>query len=641
MRNVFQVVSRPILTGLLIILILLPIRICYADVLDGDSRLNSLVSIHLINAPVRDVLAEISQQSGVTLFTEGEVADDKVSVNAVNRKAIDLLHALLPVFHYVVSNRYSNKINAYSIRTDSGYVSRATSEHLAASEAIATQIINEGKWFEKYGNYTNDELEMEAAGLPMKVASAKDPVEILNTRSRLAVTQTLLSKNLWMQTIYAMLEKLPRARLVKAIEDEGIWFFFPGITADKAVISEVTIPRDLVDRAQRLSRDNPSLPSVYRGSALRSIRIHLFPTNRRDAPFQWEISVAQGQSRFTTVMRQSGSLPLVAPDETLIRPIIASHSVSSNSKNLLSLMVDVTPPYMDSPGYYADNGDRTCRLGDVLSAVSEKVPFDFVADAYWSGHFKFEEYRNISLGDVLSRISKLAVRNWNESHGFQTFSPISVYDERRCEPPATRMAHWQELIDHGQFAMDEFAELASLDERMKLVMMDMSRFGVMPPFVAQLQISRSHLALWNGLDRNMRRLAQSDGIAYKDLPANLQHLYMLAATDPAMTQYTQLITESSSVTQSRMKITSMDVQQWRVRKPGPTATWRIGRGEDPENGYMNRDEALRRFQMLDKTIKLKDVVPVVQTTVSLTYMTPEQTISRGFLELPLRWESSE
>ncbi len=614
---------------------------CVADVFDNDPRLNVPVTVHAINVPMRDILAEISQQTGVTIFADNEVADDKASVNALNRKAADLLHAILPVFHYVVSKGANSKVSAYSVHTDSIYQNKCTTEHRARSEAIASQILIEGASFEKYSKLTNDELEVESARIQQQVTANKEPADIQRLRTDLAVVQTLSSPNVWLRTLYNMLLRLPRTHLVKAIDKDGIWFYFPGDGIGKTVDSENIIPQEVIDQAQRLTRDNPSLPSIYRSSAIRSIRFHLYSCFHRDTPLQWELSVAQGQSRFTTAIRQSGGLPL-ALAEGVLRPSLEANNRDRNgSQNKLNSTIDVIPPFMESLGYYADNGERTCRLGDVLSAISEKVPFDFVADGFWSGHFRFEEFRNVSLEESLSRITKMAMRSWHETNGFQTFGPSNVCEERQYEPPATRLTHWLELLDHSQFTMDEFAELATLPQGKLTTLVEMSRFGVVPPFVAQLQMAKSHLELWNGFDRTMRRLAYSEGVAYKDLPANLQRFYLIAATDPAMTQYTQLITDASAVAQSRIKVVSMDVQQWRVKKPGPTATWRIGRGDDPENGLMNREDALRRFQMLDKSLKLKDILPVVQTTVSLIYSTPERTISRGYIELPLRWESGE
>jgi hypothetical protein len=606
-----------------------------ADPFAGDRRLDAKLSTRQLNRPIRDLLADLNQQTGVAFFADARLPDDRVTLITHDRSAAETLRAVAKLFQYEWTRDGKAASPAYRLSLSDAARKAEAEAARTRSVTLAAEIAREVRLFRELAALPPEQRDTLSGEVAMQLGREKDPAKAAELRARHAILQQFVdgsNRKYWLPVIIALMETLTPAQVEELTRAGSLTFATPEVSAC------LPVPQAVRPEVERAGKFESGLTGSYRG-IVHSLRIRLTYTPARRPYVRWDLLVALRSSQYATATRFMGSVPA---DNANAAPFDGQEKDTApadwSSDPALATPVTFTLG-ADLPAAVRFSGRiAPYRLSDALAKLDEARPLDVVADGFWSTRIPGADMRAVPVGEALTRIARSCGHRWWKEDGFVMLQTRALPADRDAEPPATAVARWVELNDSGLFGLDELAEVASLPDARGNTLLEMGTAGLFPVMLSPSHPGRAHLVLWNGLDRAQRRTAIDRGLAYADLPAAAKRLYLLAASDPGSPQTAFANATEEVVAKSRLRVILQEKECWGVRRSGAESTWQIERSTDGNLGIGTRAEALRRFQQLDASIKEAEVQAMVRAQVQFQYEGEMGVFARTLLNLPPRWD---
>lgn len=624
-----------------------------ANPFEGDARFTAKYSFRFANRPVRDVLADVNQQTGIRLFSEQGVGDNRLSLTVHDRPLADTLQAVAHFYRWT----WRRDAPKPGVKQQAGYTLLQTSESRKSDEEyvqsrlnrLATLLKKEAEAYSLLAPIDQKQREVLEEQLPSAIAQEKDPDKIETLKVRTVVLQDLHDRRLWKPTVYGLLATLSPAELSDLVRSNATCFAWPTIPGCRPIPSE---------RIQELRRvfSSEFVPNGVPRGQIVTLRLRFNLVAGRLPYLHTTLQIGQrsnyGFSTFGmatpvpsayTLLSETSTMPapIEPPDWKADPALMKTVSVHLPVRHAPKSEPAEQPAGAVRPGTIENqNPPPYIWLTDALEKIDESVPLDAISDGLWTTRLPGIDVQNTPVGDVLNKLGRGCGHRWWKQDGFVMIQSRTLAADRWAEPPATAVARWAEQIDRGEFGLDEFSQIAALPDAQALTIQEMSASEQFPMFLSPLSSARSQLLLWNSFSPAQRRKALGSGLTYAELSPPQQQLFVLAATDPNASPQSAAVPDAAYLQQARLRIETQERACWGVHRMGPFATWRIPRGPDPDSSIDKRDEAVKRFLASDSSIRPDDIQAMTLVVHSFVYETDKEPLSRAMLQLPPRWEAN-
>ncbi len=623
--------------------------------LEADARMAAKYSFHFRNLPVRDVLADMNQQTGIRFFSDAGVADNRLSLTVHDRPLAETLTAIA-VFYQWQWRRDDPKAGAAKARAGYTLLQKEEARRREQSfinrrlDSLASLLAKEAEAYELLSPLDQKQRERLEEQLPSRIALEKDPGKQEALKVQSVVLQDLHERRLWKPPVYRLMKGLPREQLSALARSSATCFAWPSIPGCSP------IPDDRAEELKRIFLQEFVPSGAPRGQIV-SLRLRFTLVAGRQTYLRTSLQVGQrsnyGFSTYGMMASMPSSSSLLSENSDYMPPIepagwrkdaalsaavsvrlpkkVESKDTSPDSKPVLA---SGRAPFTNQQGALP-----FFWLVDALEVLDAAAPFDSLSDGLWTTRIAGIDMREMPVGDILTRLSRATGHHWWKQGGFVMIRSRTLDADRWAEPPATAVARWKEQIDQGNFRLEDFAEVASLPDAQAMTLQEMSAADQFPAFLSPLNNARGQLILWDALTPAQRRKAFGAGLTYSELSPQQQQLFVLAATDPGASPQSAAIPDARYLARARLRIETQERPYWGVRKPGPFANYRLPRGADPDNAIEKREDIVRRFQSAEAGLKAGDVQAMTLVFHSFIFEAEKEPFARATIQLPPRWES--
>jgi hypothetical protein len=624
-----------------------------ANALVGDARLSAKYSFHFRNMPVRDVLADMNQETGVRFFTDAAVADNRLSLIVHNRPLSETLKAISDFYQWQWRKDEPKEKKAqigYTLLQPAEAKKREKENIEQRLDALAAILLKEAEAYKLLAPQDQKVRENLEGTLPSLIAAEKDPdkQQILQVQS--IVLQDLHERRLWTPSAYKLIQTLSREQISALVRSSTTCFSYPTIPGC------IPIPEDLRGELTKVFGLDLVPSGAPRGQVV-SLRLRFTLVAGRQPYLRTSLQVGQksnyGFSSYGMVAALPSSHKLLPETVGALPPI-----EPADWRKDASLTSNVSVRIPDSAAAKAEPQDqkpvsgraRAMRIdpqaaisaywmSDAIDKIDSTAPLDCVMDGLWTTRINGIDMQGIPLGDALTRLSRATGHHWWKQDGFVMIQSRTLEADRWAEPPATSVARWKEQIDRGSFQLEDFAEIASLPDIQAMTLQEMATTDQFPPLASPLTNIRGQLALWNILTPAQRRKASGMGLNYSELDPKQQQAFVLAATDPAASPQSAAVPDAKFLTGTRLKVETQERAYWGVHTNGPLSTYRIPRGADADGVVEKREDIVRKFISAASTLKPDDIQPMTLVFHSFVFETDKEPFSRATVQMPPRWES--
>jgi hypothetical protein len=600
------------------------------DPLAGDARLSAKRSIRELSLPVRDVLADLNEQTGIAFFADPAVADDKITVIAHDRPVAETLRGISTFLRCEWTRSGKSGEFGYTLRVGPAEITRraqAREDRLARLADLATR---QAAAYGVLNQLTDSQRDAVADSLPQKIAEAKDPVQQQTLRIQSAVLREIGDRNRYRPFIYRLLAALTKEECLSMLRAGAATYAWPDAPGCKP------LPSELVRALQQTS------PIEGIGSApgdILSLRARFTVVEGRTSSLRWELVVGRRNFYLSGLAGILGSFPPEVTDADA-GPDCPLSPPEWEKDPKLSTNVTLDLPADERPAGLTDrvaHRPRSHKLSSALEQIDKALPIDVIADALWSTQIAGANMAQIPVGEALTRLARTTGHRWWKQDGFIMIRSLSYDADREAEPPSLAVSRWISQYDRGLFDLDDLAEVAALPYNQAVTLQDMGMRGAFLMLISPLSNGRSHLQFWNSLSLPQRRKATKSGIGFAELSSAQQSLYVMAASDTSSPVRAAVLDEKV-LARSRMRIETRQASLWGVRR-ATTNYGPLPRVADAENGNsISRDEAWRRYQGVDSSIQREEVQPMVKSYVAFICEDDRGLLSHIMIDLPPRWE---
>jgi hypothetical protein len=601
-----------------------------ANVFVGDDRLLAKRSVSAPLTPVRDLLADLSRQSGVGFVNDENLPDEPVTLLAHDLPLSETLTAFADHFGYEWKRTGAGKSATYTLRlTEESRKAQAEARARRLADA-ADRLERQNEEFFTLSALPEQRRQDLAAEMPSKLAATTDPAQSEKLRNMHAVLLELNdpgTRRSWSPAVRRLLKLIPRQEITTILDGGAGFYCWPKLPGCRE------FPPSILQELQQIGRSEFSLASGFRGEVV-SFRLRFVGVGARRPYLNWNLTVGQKTSQFQATVGFSGSAPTQWSLSASGANAASDAAEEWRTSPPLNVRATLRLPTIVQPR--ADGKTPNRRLGTALALLAADHKLNVIADGYWTSTFPGFEAVDEPLGEVLSRLARATGRTWRRKGDFLLFKSQDFFADRDAEPPATTVRRWAAAADDSLFTLEDLAELASLPDVQLTTLQEMAMRGEFPVLYTPLSNGRTHLKLWSALSASQRRKAQGDGLSYKDLDPASRLAFVQAATDPSARQVGNTPADEEMILTTKVRVTQRETQEWRVRGKKSAVSWNVPRF-DVENQPVSREEAHRRFAQLDDSIKLADVQLIIRIGVTFSYDSDKGALSMTWLDLPPRW----
>jgi hypothetical protein len=616
----------------------------------GDARLARKYSFRFANRPVRDVLADINQMTGVRLFSGGAVSDNRLSLLTHDRTLGEILAGVASFYKWEWRRDSKPGVKAQPgytlLQTDA--VAKAEADYIETRLGrLAALLKKEANVYETLSKLDQKQRENLENQIPASIATEMDPDKRETLRVQTIALQDMHERRLWKPAIYRLVATLSPAQLASLVHSNVTAFSWP------ATPGCLPIPEERFAELRQVFTQEIVPNGVPRGQ-VSSVRIRFTLVAGRLPYLRTSVLIGQktsyGLSQYGMVTPMPASFNLLS-DESADLPHIEPEGWRRDPALLRTVSLhlpDVVPIAPKEPPNGPAGAVRRSELQspapqiwltDAIAKIDESAYMDVISDGLWSSRLAGIEAVDAPVGEVLSKAGRACGHRWWKQDGFVMMQSRTLSADRWAEPPATAVTRWSEQIDHGDFGLDEFSDIAALPDAQAMTLQDMSSAELFPLIMSPLASSRGQLLLWHDLTPSQRRKALSPaGLGYSELTQQQQQDFVLAALDPNASLQSAAVPDAAYLTKVRLRIETQERACWGVHRPGQFATWRIPRGSDPDNAIDKREEAVKRFLASDSSIRAGDIQAMTLVIHRFVYETIKEPFSVANVQMPARWE---
>lgn len=632
------------------------------DPFSDDMRFAMKHSLRFQNASLRDFLADLNEQTGITFYADPTVKDDKITLITHDRPLVETLKAIARFYHWEWRRSGTKGKYGYTLLQLPEARREEDKQNTRRMEELVRLIEDEAKVYEAVSPLAQKQREDREESLPQQIATEMD-----GSKRRLLQIETIVLRDLqttrrWKAVVYKFLRSLPHEQILGMVRSDATLYAWPSLPGTSE------FPKPILEELQRAVMQDMSQNNAGRGEVV-ALRLRLTPVTARQLYLRLSLQIGQrsiygfsnyGSNHMLPVSyallnETAAPVPGAAPEEPVGWQNDPELTPSVNLNLLAEAAKPAAPPQnaaanekpdkaVKPPAAKAETPDPDMpdppfwRLSDALDQLDHQRPLNVIADGFWSTHLAGADLKQKPLGEVLTLLARTTTHRWWKEDGFIFLQSTRYGADRAAEPPATALARWREEADRGLTQLEDFAEIALLSEAQSITLQEMAMVGQFPVSLSPLGTIRSHLVLWNSLTPPQRRKALNGGLPYTEMTVPQQRFYILAATDPNSSPQSSDIPNEKLLSRARLRLENQEKKYWGVRRNGPLSTYRIPRSNDPDTGIASRDEAVTRFQQSQVGIRKSEVQPMTLALVLFYYETDNDTLARGYVQLPPRWE---
>jgi hypothetical protein len=596
------------------------------DPLLGDTRLAAKCSMRELSVPVRDLLADLNERTGIAFFADSAVADDKITVITHDRPVADTLRGISTLTRYEWARSGKPGAFGYTLRVGEAEAARRARARDQRLTRLADLTMRQVATFRELQPLMEPQWDALEDGLPQKIAAEKDPLKQQALRTQYTVLRELRERNKFRPFVYRLLAALDKTQVLDLLRAGAVGYAWPDAPGCRP------LPKDVVREVQQSS------PIEGIGSApgdILSLRARFTVVEGRSSYLRWELIVGRRNFYLSGL---SGLVGLMPPELGELEADADGPTAPAGWEKDAKLTTNVTVSLNadESTGNPSLRRTRSYKLSDALEQIDSALPMDMIADALWSTRLAGVNMTKLPVGEALTKLSRTVGHRWWNQDGFILIRSQSYDADREAEPPSTAVARWVAQYDRGLFTLDDLAEIAALPHSQAMTLYEMGSRGVFPMLISPLSSGRSHLQLWNALSLQQRRKAMKAGIGFSELSPAQQGLYVMAASDTSSPVRAAVLDEKA-LARSHMRVEIREMSGWGVKRAVGTYDWHVPRAADTESDAVSRAQAWKQFAGLDASIKLEEVRSMTKSFALFLCEDERGLLSHFTVAIPPRW----
>ncbi len=587
-----------------------------ADAFKGDARLAVRRSIHSIEMSLQDILADLTEQTGVNFYADETVRGDRATLIAHEVPLRESLAALASALRFEWLREGPVATAGYVLRLSPTQAREMENERAALVLAAAKTIREEAAAVLAVSGLTDKAAMDRAAASSAARVTERDPDRLRLLTIEQAVAEQLGGRPDW---TFAMsyLSRLDTEAIVRAISSgttEMCWPKTPGCAP---------FPEEFM-RTFMKQAGSPNLLTISGLGEFNYARLRLIGELGRSPTLQWQLTLSKRNINGYTSTSYQGQQPLTAQASS--SEVVGPGTLEARGDLCLR----------DFPGFRtpaAQSGRHAfASLGAALEALDAAAPVNVAADAFQSTRLSAPIQSGRKLHEVLSQIARESRHQWGIAGEFVKVYSQTYAVDRWAEPPSHLLAKWLQRGEAGRLELDDFADIASLPPQQLSSLMGLALRGIVPSYLATVGQAKLHLQMWSKLSRADRRKALAEGLAHADLSAECKALFTRAIQEPFSANSTVLLptdyAQRQALSRALLRVEMRETRIWGVRKQGSSSAI----------SATSRTEALRYFQQSLPKVELKDIQSLVSITVRFNYESDAGTLARSWVTLPTRWD---
>src|SRR5258706_1878095 len=374
------------------------VRAAAPDPFAGDERMAAKRTIRIHDMPMPDFLADLNLQTGIRLFAEKPVANDKITLFALDRPLSDTLRSVAGFFKFEWRRDGAAKDYGYTLAQSPEYVAAQDKARRDRTAAVADVIMSEISAFDKYSLMSEGQLQARQSTITTDLAGVTDPARKSALQLENAVIAQLLARSDWRKLLNKFLRTLSREQIIDLMLAGVTDYAWPAVPGAK------TIP-DAVMKEFRSNNDFSTLNITPSMGESNFVKLRFSSDYRREPVLRWQMTLGRRNIHGRRGMDFASSLPSTAimigaslrdPPEQLdwkSTPALTGQvkfevrSAAPKGKSV----IDIPTPRP--------------TLGEGLDTIDKSVPIDAIADCFFTTRMPSFALSEKAIGDAMAQMS--------------------------------------------------------------------------------------------------------------------------------------------------------------------------------------------------------------------------------------------
>jgi hypothetical protein len=377
-----------------------------ADPFAGDLRVSAKQSMRQLNLPIRDLLADLSQQTGIRFFADATVGDDRITLITHDRSLGETLRSIAAFFQYDWKKDGAGQNASYTLKLQEAARLAQQESRKARLSQLADLIKQEAQVYDDLTQMSASNRDDLIGGLPQKLAEETDLVKLQLYRMQHGALQEMgdsTNRHFWVPVIYHLMKSIPKEKLISLLDSGVVYVANPRLTGSEP------IPPGIEEEIQKAGKSENGYSSSYTGK-VNFFRLRFAVVAGHPSYVRWHVMVGQRHLHFNSASQYTGILPAAAAYLTSEEQKLAANK-PVGPKDWKSDPALAAPVTIDVPQEQLDTRptdfttQRANRLSDALEKMDKSHPLDVIADAFWSTKISGADMRNLPIGEALNRLS--------------------------------------------------------------------------------------------------------------------------------------------------------------------------------------------------------------------------------------------
>jgi len=493
---------------------------CFAqnnDTFATDERLYKKHTIKAAGIPLKELLEQLTKDTGVELTAGPSVAEDKVILFALERPLADSLRVIARFFNFNWTRAGRPGSFTYTLSQNRRQRRAEQAEIDSEFSRAADQILKEALLLREYSGRSADEGKeiLHKMGLPPQRYG--EPVEL----SRLEGARVAAG-------FLSALGRNGILRLLRATESTDLaWPTTPGRGKMEPALREEIIKASMEQNARRnvqvkdfdfvrftIGRDpatEPVTEPLISGSAVAGSKTS--GTSGIGFRFPIHTDFDQNMSGFP------------------FKPVDWRTIPALNRKAMLDMRITYMTPTVERKPLPPP------LMASLLTALAETAHQDTIADAFYSTQSTYSTQLTTSIGISLPLGSALDVlargtnHRWGHVDGFVMLRDRHYVVNRRNEPSLRDLRRWASLSNEALYSLNTLAEIAAQPySKYKTTREVLGNSGIIEDHQGIFNWNRGHLVFWNALAPAQKAAALSPrGLPYSGMTREQRRLFEVAS----------------------------------------------------------------------------------------------------------------
>ena len=604
-------------------LLTVPCRAQDSDPFADDARLLQKRTIKAAGIPVKELLEDLTKQTGIQLTAGPRVAEEKVVLFAHDRPLVDSLRIIAKFFNFYWGRTGQPGSYAYTLSQSLRQQQAEQAEIEAEYGRAADQILKELRLIQEYRKLSPEETIEMRRQLNMQRIEVQDTARLGDLMDRNIILSDLERPGgaLLGTDFVSKYDRNGIIALLKSSESVIAWPPTPGVNPMEPALRDQilqlvkeqnarnNVQVDEMNFVKLTVRGGHDAKPSLNGEATAGFRME---GSTRQSGFGFRFPINQFHYLFAS------EAPAGPPDWKAIPAlnVFVSGELHRVSAGLFRERKPLEPTF----------------LARVFTTLNELQPLDVIADAFYSTRPANVTIKGKLLGEALTQIAQTTAHRWSYADGFIVFRDCHYSAHRPNEPRLTSLRRWASLPTDEFHTLDVLSEVAA-----QAYLPYSTTFEVLTEIGltrdSLLGGSRGHLTFWNALTPIQRAAALStQGLPYAAMGRDLRRLFELASLSKLAAEGLR-----SSDQERAWPPSEIDKAVFAVEKH-ETVMWGFRTSSGYSAGGGTREQALGRAKKDNPNATIDQIHKAMSVRYTFHYRSPGFRTT-GHLSMPLRWSN--